>query len=167
MAARDNDTAAVVDGGTAADDTAVDDTAVVTSPVMSALQASGATLLTKIATSNTDVEAATIAAGSTAAVLDFNDNTVAPATAAAATTDATALIANLTTAITTTNILEASDGLGNYETLAVTLDAMVTAHTAVTGAQKTALASSDAVLRQPLHSRLHRIRPQLTLHWWQ
>ena len=142
----DNDIAAVVDGGTAADDTAVDDTAVVTSPVMSALQASGATLLTKIATSNTDVEAATIAAGSTAAVLDFNDNTVAPATAAAATTDATALIANLTTAITTTNILEASDGLGNYETLAVTLDAMVTAHTAVTGAQKTALASSDAGL---------------------
>ena len=37
----DNDTAAVVDGGTAADDTAVDDTAAATSPVMSALQASG------------------------------------------------------------------------------------------------------------------------------
>ena len=144
LAAAQSDTAAVADGGTAADDTAADDTAT-TTPVLSALQTSASGLLADAEASDVAVAAATITAASTASVMAMAESgTTAPATEALAVADLTTAITNLTTAMETTIPLEAGNAAVDWTTIlgGQTYALALAELTAVTAAEKTALATT-------------------------
>ncbi|MDC1480920.1 hypothetical protein N8146_01100 [Ascidiaceihabitans sp.] len=132
---------------------AIEEVVVTPVPVFSALQTAASGFLTSSVASDVAVATATITAASAASVMAMAESgTTAPATQALAIADMTAAITNLTAAMETTIPLEASNAAIDFtailggQTFALALAEL----TAVTAAEKTALATTISTLEGAL-----------------